>query len=59
MAVDEFGGIFYKIWMNERYPNDWTDGNIVKSPRKGELGLCGNCRGITLILIQKMYMYLE
>ena len=51
MAVDELEGLFYKIWMEEKYPYDWKEGHIVKLPKKGDLSLCGNYRGITLISI--------
>ena len=26
-AVDELEGLFYKIWMEEKYPHDWKEGH--------------------------------
>ena len=32
-------------------PKDWTQGLIVKLPKKGDLQMCDNWRGITLLSI--------
>ena len=37
------------IWEEERIPEDWCKGLIVKLPKKGDLTNCGNWRGITLM----------
>ena len=41
--------IFRDIWENEKIPEIWKTGLIVKLPKKGDLGDCGNWRGITLL----------
>ena len=38
------------IWREERAPEDWLRGLIVKLPKKGDLAQCGNWRGITLMV---------
>lgn len=43
--------LFTKIWTEERYPQDWKEGHIVKLPKKGDLRNCENYRGISLISI--------
>ena len=37
-----------KIWNEEQIPDDWRKGLLVKLPKKGDLSLCNNWRGITL-----------
>ena len=44
-------GLFEKIWREEKVPNDWKDGHLIKLPKKGDLSYCGNYRGITLLSI--------
>ena len=41
--------LFVKIWLEEEIPADWKIGHIVKLPKKGDLGNCGNWRGSTLL----------
>ena len=43
--------LFEKIWTEEKVPNDWKDGHLIKLPKKGDLSNCGNYRGITLLSI--------
>ena len=40
--------LFNEIWVTGIVPSDWKDGVITKVPKKGDLSLCGNWRGITL-----------
>ncbi len=40
-----------QIWNEEEIPTDWKKGIIAKLPKKGDLGQCGNWRGITLLTI--------
>uniref|UniRef100_A0A8D8XXM4 Craniofacial development protein 2 n=1 Tax=Cacopsylla melanoneura TaxID=428564 RepID=A0A8D8XXM4_9HEMI len=40
-----------EIWHKETLPEDWQTGLLVKIPKKGDLTLCGNWRGITLLSI--------
>lgn len=37
------------VWNNESFPSDWTEGIIVKIPKKGDLRLCDNWRGICVL----------
>ena len=50
-TVDILYGLFGKIWREEKIPNDWKDGHLIKLPKKGDLSNCGNYRGITLLSI--------
>ena len=43
--------LFLKIWEVERVPSEWKHGYLVKLPKKGDLGLCNNWRGIMLLSI--------
>ena len=56
MAVDELEGLFYKIWMKEKYPYDWKEGHIVKLLKKGDLSLYGfNIIIVTVLCIVLNY----
>ena len=43
--------IFEGIWETEETLGGWKLGLIVKLPKKGDLSLCKNWRGITLLSI--------
>ena len=43
--------LFNKIWTEEKVPEDWLKGLIVKLPKKGDLTNCNNWRGITLLAV--------
>ena len=43
--------IFNQAWDEERVPEDWKRGIIVKLPKKGDLTICGNWRGINLLSV--------
>jgi hypothetical protein len=40
-----------KIWKEEKIPEEWEEGLIIKIPKKGDLSNCNNRRGITLLSI--------
>ena len=40
-----------KTWEQERVPDDWKKGHLVKLPKKGDLSSCNNWRGIMLLSI--------
>lgn len=44
-------GLFQKIWSEEKIPNAWKTGLLVKIPKKGDRTKCENWRGITLLSI--------
>ena len=48
-TVDVLHELLSLIREEERPPEDWCKGLIVKLPRKGDLTNCGNWRGITLM----------
>ncbi len=41
--------LFKKVLDSDTVPNDWTKGLIVKLPKTGDLQVCDNWRGITLL----------
>jgi hypothetical protein len=43
--------MFAKIWEEEEIPSEWKEGHLIKLPKKGDLGLCSNYRGITLLSV--------
>ena len=40
--------LLQRIWTEGEIPTDWKKGHLVKLPKKGDLGLCKNWRGIML-----------
>ena len=48
--------LFDLIWEQERVPDEWLKGIIVKLPKKGDLLDCNNWRGVTLLIFaSKIY----
>ena len=43
--------LFENIWEEEEIPRDWKEGLLIKLPKKGDLRVCTNYRGITLLSI--------
>ena len=43
--------LLQKIWEEEKVPDAWKIGYLVKLPKKGDLSQCGNWRGIMLLSI--------
>lgn len=41
--------LFTAIWEERRTADDWSEGIIVRIPKKGNLSNCSNWRGITLL----------
>lgn len=41
--------LLHQIWEEENIPEDWKEGYIIKLPKKGDLSLCKNYRGIMLL----------
>ncbi|CAH8662821.1 unnamed protein product [Heterobilharzia americana] len=41
--------LLQKVWKEEKVPDDWKKGYLVKLPKKGDLSACKNWRGITLL----------
>ena len=42
---------FIEVWEREEIPEDWKKDLIVKIPKKGDISVCDNSRGITLLSI--------
>lgn len=52
LAADILYPLFCKIWKNNMIPTTWSEGNIVKLPRKWDLTDCNSWRGINYFLYQ-------
>ena len=51
MLAEMLYGLFEKIWEEEEIPSEWKEGLLIKIPKKGDLGLFSNYRGITLLAV--------
>ena len=51
MLAEILYGLFEKIWEEEEIPLEWKEGLLIKIAKKGDLGLCSNYRGITLLSV--------
>ena len=51
ISVEMLYPLLEKIWKEEKIPEDWEAGLIIKIPKKGDLSNCNNWRGITLLSI--------
>ena len=50
-TVDMLHPLFEQIWNEEQLPADWKEGYLIKLPKKGDLSICSNYRGIMLISV--------
>lgn len=50
-SVDMLYKCLNVIWLKEKVPNDWKKGVLVKIPKKGDLSICGNWKGIMLLSV--------
>ena len=41
--------LFETVWKEERVPDEWRDALLVLIPKKGDLMICGNWHGISLL----------
>nr|CAH8843517.1 unnamed protein product [Trichobilharzia regenti] len=48
-TADMLTPLLQKVWKEGKVPTDWRKGYLVKLPKKGDLGLCKNWRGIMLL----------
>ena len=56
-VADALKPLFKDIWEKEVFPDDWKEGIIIKLPKKGDLTICDNWRGITLLsVVMKIFM---
>ena len=49
MAAEVPQPILEEAWLSEAFPDVWTDGIIEKIPKKGNLKICDNWRGICVL----------
>ena len=50
-STEALYGLFETIWEEEEIPRDWKEGLLIKLEKKGDLRVCSNDRGITLLSI--------
>jgi hypothetical protein len=43
--------LFQEIWQKERFHKEWKEGIVIKIPKKGDLSVCNNWQGITLLVV--------
>lgn len=48
VAAKQLHPIITRVWESEIIPDDWKEGLIIKLPKKGNLSICTNWRGIVL-----------
>ncbi|GFR98481.1 RNA-directed DNA polymerase from mobile element jockey [Elysia marginata] len=44
-------GLFNKVWTEEKVPDAWKKGILIKPPKKGDLPQCNSWRGIHLLSV--------
>jgi hypothetical protein len=49
--VYELTQLINRCWLEQKVPQSWQDGVIVRLPKKGDLSNCNNWRGITLLSV--------
>ena len=47
--ADHIQELFKAVWVEGRVPKEWVDAVIVAIPKKGDLSVCDNWRGISLL----------
>ena len=50
-VINALHRIVCEVWASESVPKDWVDSVIVPVPKKGDLHLCDNWRGISLLSV--------
>ena len=56
VVVKELTRLFNRIWHEEKVPDQWKKGLIVKIPKRGDLKECKNWRGVTLLPVASKVM---
>ena len=49
VSADAIEVLLKKIWEKNEIPQDWKDGHLTVLPKKGDLSICDNHRGIMLL----------
>ena len=50
-VINALHRVMCEVWTSETVPKDWVDSVIVPVPKKGDLHLCDNWRGISLLSV--------
>jgi hypothetical protein len=50
-TVEMLHPVLIKVWESETLPEDSNTICIIPLPKKGDLSVCDNCRGITLLSV--------
>jgi hypothetical protein len=50
-TVEILHPVLIKVWELETLPEDWNTGCIIPLPKEGDLSVCDNWRGITLLSV--------
>ena len=48
-VIDNICDLFSTVWREEQAPSEWRDAVLVPIPKNGDLTLCDNWRGISLL----------
>ena len=55
-VMDNILDLFHTIWRAESVPSEWRNAKMVPIPKKGNLSICDNWRGISLLdVIRKVF----
>jgi hypothetical protein len=49
ITLDMLYPLLEEIWKEEKTPEEWKEGLIIKIPKNGDLSNCSNWRGMTLL----------
>ena len=47
--LENLCNLYGTVWNEEKIPGEWRDALLVPIPKKGDLSLCDNWRGISLL----------
>jgi hypothetical protein len=50
-TVEMLHPVLIKVWESETLPEDWNTGCMIPLPKKGDISVCDNWRGITLLSV--------
>ena len=51
VSLKKLHKLFNEVWKKEKIPHEWRKSLIVKIPKKGDLTVCDNYRGISLLSV--------
>ncbi|CAG4959526.1 unnamed protein product [Colias eurytheme] len=59
VSVQALTPLLERIWASEELPEDWNKGLLITVPKKGDLSLCNNWRGITLLSTPSKFNFIN